>query len=80
MGGDGLCRATFEVLGRRGHSKLSLSDVAAQAKVSRPTLYRLFSSKEKLLAAFGGFEQRTIEEGCAPPPRDRPDPTGWTPS
>jgi AcrR family transcriptional regulator len=58
-----ILRATFEVLGRRGHSKLSLSDVAAQAKVSRPTLYRLFSSKEELLAAFGAYEQRNIEDG-----------------
>ncbi|WP_228835389.1 TetR/AcrR family transcriptional regulator [Nocardia abscessus] len=58
-----ILRATFEVLGRRGHSKLSLSDVAAQAKVSRPTLYRLFSSKEELLAAFGSYEQRNIEDG-----------------
>ncbi|UAK34652.1 TetR/AcrR family transcriptional regulator; helix-turn-helix transcriptional regulator [Nocardia asteroides] len=58
-----ILRATFEVLGRRGHSKLSLSDVAAEAKVSRPKLYRLFSSKEELLAAFGSYEQRNIEEG-----------------
>ncbi|MGY2116412.1 TetR/AcrR family transcriptional regulator [Nocardia gipuzkoensis] len=58
-----ILRATFEVLGRRGHSKLSLSDVAAVAKVSRPTLYRLFSSKEELLAAFGSYEQRNIEDG-----------------
>ncbi|WP_174187039.1 TetR/AcrR family transcriptional regulator [Nocardia barduliensis] len=58
-----ILRATFEVLGRRGHRKLSLSDVAVQAKVSRPTLYRLFSSKEELLAAFGRYEQRNIEDG-----------------
>lgn len=57
-----ILRATFEVLGRRGYGKLNLSDVAAAAKVSRPTLYRLFSSKEDLLAAFGEYEQRNIED------------------
>nr|WP_246462089.1 TetR/AcrR family transcriptional regulator [Nocardia transvalensis] len=56
-------RATFEVLSRKGYGKLSLSDVAQQAKVSRPTLYRLFSSKEELMAAFGEYEQHNIEEG-----------------
>ncbi|MGW6333683.1 helix-turn-helix domain-containing protein [Nocardia rhamnosiphila] len=33
--------------------KLNLADVAATAKVSRPTLCRFFSSKDELLAAFG---------------------------
>ncbi|GAB2661557.1 TetR/AcrR family transcriptional regulator [Nocardia goodfellowii] len=53
--------ATHEVLARRGRSKLSLSDVAAAAKVSRPTLYRFFSSKEELLSAFGSYELAKIE-------------------
>lgn len=58
-----ILRATFEVLSRTGYGKLSLSDVAGQAGISRPTLYRLFSSKEELLAAFGEWEQHNIEEG-----------------
>ena len=37
--------ATAEVLGRNGKRKLSLSDVAVQAGVSRPTLYRWFASR-----------------------------------
>ena len=45
--------ATAEVLGRSGQTKLSLSEVALQAGVSRPTLYRWFASKEELLDAFG---------------------------
>jgi len=40
--------ATAEVLGRNGKTKLSLSEVATQAGVSRPTLYRWFASKEEL--------------------------------
>ena len=38
--------ATAEVLGRSGQTKLSLSEVALQAGVSRPTLYRWFADKE----------------------------------
>jgi AcrR family transcriptional regulator len=37
--------ATAEVLGRNGMTKLSLSEVALRAGVSRPTLYRWFASK-----------------------------------
>jgi AcrR family transcriptional regulator len=57
--------ATAEVLGRKGHHKLSLSDVAAQAKVSRTTLYKWFPSKEALLAAFAVFELRNVNDGFA---------------
>ena len=38
--------AAVEVLSRSGQTKLSLSDVAAQAGISRPTLYRWFASKD----------------------------------
>lgn len=57
--------ATAEVLGRRGMTKLSLSEVALQASVSRPTLYRWFASKEELIAAFGTWEGQTFEHGVA---------------
>ncbi|MDR3654738.1 MAG: TetR/AcrR family transcriptional regulator [Mycobacterium sp.] len=55
--------ATAEVLGRNGKTKLSLSDVAAQAGVSRPTLYRWFASKEGLLEAFSSYERQVFESG-----------------
>src|ERR1700743_482334 len=55
--------ATAEVLGRNGKRKLSLSDVAVQAGVSRPTLYRWFASKEDLLSAFSKYERQTFESG-----------------
>jgi AcrR family transcriptional regulator len=57
--------ATLEVLSRNGQTKLSLSDVAAQAGVSRPTLYRWFSSKQELLAAFGSYEERIFNRGTS---------------
>ncbi len=57
--------ATFVVLARDGRRKLQLSDVAAEAKVSRPTLYRYFGSKDRLLEAFGLYEQDNFDSGIA---------------
>lgn len=57
--------ATFVVLARDGRRKLQLSDVAAEAEVSRPTLYRHFGSKEGLLEAFGRYEQDNFDAGIA---------------
>jgi AcrR family transcriptional regulator len=60
-----ILEATPEVLARSGPRKLSLSEVAAAAGVSRPTLYRWFPSKEELLEAFGRYEQRKYDDGIA---------------
>jgi TetR/AcrR family transcriptional regulator, repressor for uid operon len=57
--------ATAEVLGRNGMTKLSLSEVAQQAGVSRPTLYRWFSSKRELLDAFVVWERQFYERAIA---------------
>ncbi len=57
--------ATLEVLARSGPRKLSLSDVATTAGVSRPTLYHWFASKEALLDAFGRYEQDKYDRGLA---------------
>lgn len=57
--------ATAEVLGRNGKRKLSLSDVASQAGVSRPTLYRWFPSKDELLTAFSRYERQTFDSGLS---------------
>jgi AcrR family transcriptional regulator len=55
--------ATAEIVSRNGKTKLSLSDVAAEAGVSRPTLYRWFASKEVLLTAFSRYELEEFERG-----------------
>ncbi len=60
-----ILEATVEVLARSGTRKLSLSDVAATAEVSRPTLYRWFPSKEALLETFGHYEQEKYDTGIA---------------
>jgi AcrR family transcriptional regulator len=57
--------ATAEVLGSSGQTKLSLSEVALQAGVSRPTLYRWFASKGELLDAFGVFEREMFDGGIS---------------
>jgi AcrR family transcriptional regulator len=57
--------ATFVVLSRSGRRHLQLSEVAAEAGVSRPTLYRYFGSKEGLLDAFGLYEQDNFDAGIA---------------
>lgn len=57
--------ATAEVLARSGKTKLSLSEVATQAGVSRPTLYRWFASKEELLSTFSRYERQVFEVGLA---------------
>jgi AcrR family transcriptional regulator len=57
--------ATSEVLARSGQTKLSLSEVAMQAGVSRPTLYRWFASKGELLDAFGLYEREMFDYGIS---------------
>jgi AcrR family transcriptional regulator len=60
-----ILHATAEVLGRSGQAKLSLSEVAIEAGVSRPTLYRWFASKDELLAAFAAFERESFDAGIS---------------
>ncbi|MGK2865571.1 MAG: TetR/AcrR family transcriptional regulator [Mycobacterium sp.] len=57
--------ATAEVLGNYGMTKLSLSEVASQAGVSRPTLYRWFASKDELLDAFVVWERKHYDRAVA---------------
>jgi AcrR family transcriptional regulator len=65
--------ATAEVLGRHGMTKLSLSEVASQAQVSRPTLYRWFASKRELLDAFVVWERQFYERAVADATADLPE-------
>ena len=57
--------ATADVLACSGQTKLSLSEVALQAGVSRPTLYRWFASKGELLDAFGVYEREMFDTGVS---------------
>ena len=62
---DRILAATAEVLSRNGRSKLSLCEVAQQAGVSRPTLYRWFADKHELLEAFGSYEREMFDAGIS---------------
>jgi AcrR family transcriptional regulator len=64
--------ATAEVLGRNGMTKLSLSEVALHAGVSRPTLYRYFAGKRELLDAFVVWERQFYERAVAEATADLP--------
>jgi TetR/AcrR family transcriptional repressor of uid operon len=57
-----ILQATFKVLSRHGYGKFNLSDVATQAGISRPTLYKSFPSKDDLLSAFSQFEVQLLRE------------------
>jgi AcrR family transcriptional regulator len=58
---DRILDATLVVLARTGR-RLSMSDVAQAAGVSRMTLYRHHASKEELLRAFARHEQHRFDE------------------
>jgi AcrR family transcriptional regulator len=55
---DRILDAAQRLVFRSGARKLSLSDVATLAGVSRPTIYRYFVSKEDLIDALGKREYR----------------------
>lgn len=57
--------ATSEVLQRRGTTKLSLSEVAVHAGLSRMTLYRMFPSKDHLISAYTTYESDNLEANLA---------------
>jgi AcrR family transcriptional regulator len=59
-------------LARFGSRKLSMTDVAEFAGVSRRTLYRYFPSMEDLLEALGEDELRSFDAGIAAAVRDHP--------
>jgi AcrR family transcriptional regulator len=67
-----LLDATRQGLTQFGAQKLSMSDVADLAGVSRPTLYRYFASKEQLLSALAEHESRRFDAGLAAALRGQP--------
>jgi AcrR family transcriptional regulator len=62
---DRLLEATREVLARYGPRKLSLTDIARVAGVSRPTLYKYYASKDDLLDALAVHERDRFDEGMS---------------
>lgn len=58
---DRILDAARQLVLSMGARKLSLSDVATLAGVSRPTIYRYFASKEDLIDALGAQERRRFD-------------------
>jgi AcrR family transcriptional regulator len=55
---DRILDAAQRLVFRTGARKMSVSDLATLAGVSRPTIYRYFASKEELIDALGRRERR----------------------
>lgn len=55
--------ATRRAIAAKGPGKLTLSEVAAAAGVSRPTLYRWFPSKDALFTALTEYERAQFDAG-----------------
>src|SRR5689334_3211599 len=58
---DRILDAARQLVLGMGARKLSLSDVATRAGVSRPTIYRYFACKEDLIDALGTQERRRFD-------------------
>jgi AcrR family transcriptional regulator len=72
---DTILAAAQRSIRRRGPQKLSLSAVAEEAGVSRPTLYRWFPSKTLLLAAITAYEVEQFDTGLESLADAYPEPT-----
>ena len=62
---DRILDAAQRLVFRTGARKMSLSDVATLAGVSRPPIYRYFVAKENLIAALGKRERRRFSASMA---------------
>ncbi|MDG2002454.1 MAG: helix-turn-helix domain containing protein [Novosphingobium sp.] len=63
---DAIVAAACRLLAKLGsHERLTLSAVAAEAGVSRPTLYRWFATREDLLEAMALSQEDRFYEGLA---------------
>jgi AcrR family transcriptional regulator len=58
-----ILQAARRTIRARGPEKLSMSAVAAEAGVSRPTLYRWFPTKALLLGAITAYEVEQFDNG-----------------
>jgi AcrR family transcriptional regulator len=60
---ESILEAARTAIAERGPGKLTLSAVANAAGISRPTLYRWFSTKDDLLAALTIYEEERFDVG-----------------
>jgi AcrR family transcriptional regulator len=60
---DLILAAARRAIAAKGPGKLTLSEVASAAGVSRPTLYRWFPTKDDLFTALTGYERAQFDDG-----------------
>jgi AcrR family transcriptional regulator len=65
--------AALRALARRGVRRLSMTDIGAEARVSRGTLYRYFTSREDVLAAAEARILTSLAETLTQSVFERPD-------
>jgi AcrR family transcriptional regulator len=65
---------TLSALARRGHRKLSMSDICEHAGISRGTLYRYFNSKEDVLGALGKHVEEGVQDRLSAAIAEQPAP------
>jgi AcrR family transcriptional regulator len=58
-----ILEGALTAIGRLGVRKVGMQDVSDQARVSRGTVYRYFSTKEELLGALVRYERLRYERG-----------------
>jgi AcrR family transcriptional regulator len=63
MSAELILTATRRAIMTKGPGKLTLSEVAATAGVSRPTLYRWFPTKADLFTALTDYERAQFDQG-----------------
>lgn len=69
--------AASHCVDRLGSAAFSLSEVANELGVSRPTVYRYFPSTDELLSAVGQFVMRTFADRMQAHLQDITDPAEW---
>lgn len=59
---DRVIKAAYECFDRFGVKKTTIEDIAAQAEMSRPTVYRYFSGKDDILRHICSLEIRKVND------------------
>jgi AcrR family transcriptional regulator len=74
---DRIVGAAARCVDRLGPGAFSLSEVASELGISRPTVYRYFPSTDELLSAVGQFVMKEFSDQLRAQLHDITDPSEW---